>query len=185
MTQDMPPPDNPPDDLPADLPALDPNEVLATARASTGRRFLGLASLGVLGFVLIYIAVAEHPALHWRIFLLLLGVGVLWLTDRMRRATATQIELTLTGLRDSDGTLIALIEEIEVMDRGFFAFKPSNGFLLRTRSGAPNVWRPGLWWRVGRRIGVGGMTAAHQTKQMSEIIAIIMAKRDMERDGVL
>jgi hypothetical protein len=45
-----------------------------------------------------------------------------------------------------------------------------------------NVWRPGMWWRVGRRIGVGGMTPAHQCKHISEIIAVIMAKREIERD---
>lgn len=162
-----------------DMPPLDPNEVLATVSASSGRRFLGLVSLGLLGVMLIYIGVVQSPALEWRMFLLVLGVGTLWMTDRMRRATATRIELTETELRDTDGTVIALVADIEGMDRGFFAFKPSNGFLLRTREKAPNEWRPGLWWRVGRRIGVGGMTAAHQTKLMSEIIAVIMAKREM------
>lgn len=158
---------------------FDPDEVLATVSASAGRRFLGIVSLGLLGLLLVYIALAQSPAFEWRIFLLVLGGGALWLADRMRQATGTRIELTETEVRSSDGTVIARIEDIENMDRGFFAFKPSNGFLLRTKQAAPNVWRPGLWWRVGRRIGVGGMTAAHQTKQMSEIIAIIMAKRDM------
>lgn len=157
----------------------DPNEILAVVKASAGRRILGLGSLLLLGVLLVYIAVVQSPELHWRLFLLVLGVAVLWLADRMRRATETQLELTETELRDSDGTIIARVEEIDGMDRGFFAFKPSNGFLLRTTGKAPNEWRPGLWWRVGRRIGVGGMTSAHQTKQMSEILAIIMAKRDM------
>ncbi len=43
-------------------------------------------------------------------------------------------------------------------------------------------WRPGLWWRVGRRIGVGGMTPASQTKFMSEIIAAMIAQRDLKLD---
>jgi hypothetical protein len=162
-----------------DEPTFDPNAVLATAGASPGRRFLGLVSLSGLGLMLIYIAVSESPALEWRVFLLALGAGTLWLTDQMRRATATRIELTETELRDTDGTRIALIEEIDGMDRGFFAFKPSNGFLLRTKTKGDNAWRPGMWWRVGRRIGVGGMTPAHQCKQISEIIAVIMAKRDL------
>lgn len=164
-----------------DLPKLDPNEVLATAGASPGRRFLGLVSLGGLGLLLIYIAVTESPALEWRIFLLALGAGTLWLADLMRRATATKIELTETELRDTDGTRIALVEEIDGMDRGFFAFKPSNGFLLRTTQKGENTWRPGMWWRVGRRIGVGGMTPAYQCKHISEIIAVIMAKREFDR----
>lgn len=158
----------------------DPDEIIATAEAGMGRRFLGMGSLGLLGLLLIYIAIVQSPALEWRLFLLLLGVGSLWVADKMRRATSTRIELTETELRDSDGTVIALIAEIDGMDRGFFAFKPSNGFLLRTTSKGANEWRPGLWWRMGRRIGVGGMTPASQTKFMSEVIAAIMAQRDLK-----
>lgn len=156
------------------------DEVLATAGASAGRRYFGMASLGILGVMLIYIALVQSPAFEWRLFLLILGGAALWMTDKMRRATMTRIELTETVLRDTDGTVIALVDDIEVMDRGFFAFKPSNGFLLRTKTKGVNEWRPGLWWRLGRRIGVGGMTPAHQSKLISEILAVIMAKREMD-----
>lgn len=166
-----------------EMPKLDPNEVLATAGASAGRRFLGLGSLGLLGLMLIYIAIAQSPEIQWRIFLLAMGVGALWLVDRMRRATASKLELTETELRDSDGTRIALVEDIDGLDRGFFAFKPSNGFLMRTVNGGATEWRPGMWWRVGRRIGVGGMMPAHQSKQIAEILAIMMAKREIEKNG--
>ncbi|MEH6646515.1 hypothetical protein [Sulfitobacter sp.] len=158
----------------------DPHEILATAQAASGRRYLGIGMLGLLGLMLIYIAISQAPALQWRLFLVALGALTLWMADRMRRGTATRIELTETELRDSDGTVIALIADIDGMDRGFFAFKPSNGFLLRTKSSAPNVWRPGLWWRMGRRIGIGGVTPASQTKFMSEMIAAMMAQRDMD-----
>lgn len=156
----------------------DKDEVLAVVRASMGRRVLGLTSLAILGVLLIYIAFSQPPALIWQAFLIIVGVAALWLADAMRRATGSSIELTPTELRDADGTRIALVSEITGMDRGFFAFKPSNGFLLKTRSGAGRVWRPGLWWRMGRRIGVGGMTPGSQTKFMSEVLAAMMAERD-------
>ena len=165
-----------------DLPRTDPNKILATVAAATGRRYLGMGMLGMLGLMLIYIGVVQSPALGWRLFLVAFGVTSLWMADKMRRATATRIELTQTELRDSDGTVIALIADLEGVDRGFFAFKPSNGFLLMTKSGKGNEWRPGLWWRVGRRIGVGGMTPASQTKLMSEVIAQLLAQRDMKHD---
>jgi hypothetical protein len=158
----------------------DKDEVLATVRASNGRRFLGLVSLALLGVMLIYIALTQPPAMGWHVFLLVVGVGALWIADTMRRATANAIELTPTELRDTDGTVIALVADIEGMDRGFFAFKPSNGFLLKTRVGASRQWRPGLWWRMGRRIGIGGMTPGSQTKFMSEILATMMALRDQQ-----
>lgn len=155
------------------------DEVLATVSASTGRRVLGLVSLGLLGVLLIYIAFARPPELIWQMFLIGVGGAALWMADAMRRATASKVELTARGLRDADGTLIAAIEEIESMDRGFFAFKPSNGFLLKLRSGAGQgrVWRPGLWWRTGRRIGIGGMTPGSQTKFMSDVLAAMLAER--------
>lgn len=160
----------------------DPNEILAVAKAAPGRRYLGISMLALLGLMLIYIAVTQSPAFQWQLFLVVLGAATLWMADKMRKATATRIELTETEVRDSDGTVIALIADLDGMDRGFFAFKPSNGFLLRTKAPAANVWRPGLWWRVGRRIGIGGVTPANQTKFMSEIIAVMMAQRDLKAD---
>lgn len=158
----------------------DENEVLATVRASAGRRFLGLVSLGLLGVLLIYIAFVRPPELIWQMFLIGVGGAALWMADAMRRATASMVELTPKGLRDGDGTVIAAIEDIQGMDRGFFAFKPSNGFLLKLRAGAGDgrIWRPGLWWRMGRRIGVGGMTPGSQTKFMSDVLAAMMSERE-------
>lgn len=153
-------------------------EVLAVVRASAGRRVLGLGALAVLGVLLIYVAFAKSPSFLAQLFLIVVGGGALWMADAMRRATANCVELTETELRDSDGTVIARIEDIEGLDRGFFAFKPSNGFLIKVAQKSENNWRPGLWWRLGRRIGIGGVTPGHQTKVMSELLAVIMAKRD-------
>lgn len=160
----------------------DENEVLATVSASTGRRFLGLVSLGVLGVLLIYIAFVRPPELIWQLFLIAVGGIALWMADAMRRATASRVELTPKGLRDADGTVIAAIEDIQSMDRGFFAFKPSNGFLLKLCSGTGEgrIWRPGLWWRMGRRIGIGGMTPGNQTKFMSDVLAALLAEREQQ-----
>ena len=154
------------------LEFADPDEVLATVKASSGRRLIGLTSLSALGVFLAYIAFTSSPGLGWQIFLLACGGAAIWMADRMRRATASVIELTPTELRDG-------VADIETLDRGVFAFKPSNGFLLRTKAGVHkgNVWRPGLWWRIGRRVGIGGMTPGSQTKFMSEIISAMMASR--------
>lgn len=158
----------------------DDNEVLAVARASMGRRILGLSSLSLLGFLLIYVAFSQSPALLGQIFLIAVGSGALWLANAMRLSTSGSVELTPLMLRSSDGTVIARIEDIVSMDRGVFAFKPSNGFLLKTKPGTTGrQWRPGLWWQMGRRVGIGGMTPGHQTKFMSELLSALMAKRDL------
>ncbi len=153
------------------------DDILATVRVSALRRWLGIGVLLIFGGMVVYVALATPPEPQWQVFLLLIGAGALWLADRMRRATEQRIELTRTELRSSDGTRLAAIDEIERLDRGAFAFKPSNGFVIHTRAAGPRTWRPGLWWRLGRRVGVGGVTAASQTKAMSEILSAVLAER--------
>ncbi len=152
-------------------------EVLAVVATSPARRWLGVIMLAGLGGLLIYVALAAPPTLLWQAFLIAIGVLALWMADGMRRGTERRIELTETELRSSDGQVIALVDNIKSVDRGVFAFKPSNGFILRTYTPGKRAWRQGLWWRIGRRVGVGGVTSARQTRAMSEIISILIARR--------
>ncbi|WZK87589.1 hypothetical protein QEZ52_13330 [Aliisedimentitalea scapharcae] len=154
------------------------DEILATMKASAPRRIMGVGMLGSVGSAVLYVALSSPPEPEWLVFLLVVGVGALWSAVRMWQATEHSIELTHTQLRCSDGTLIAEIEDIDGIDRGFFAFKPSHGFLVRTRSSNGRVWQPGLWWRMGRRIGVGGVTPGAQGKAMAEILAAILYQKE-------
>ena len=154
------------------------DEILTTIHASGPRRVFGVAVLGLLGVMLLYVALAKPPAnLAWGVFLAVMGAGVLLGAFRMWEVTQTVIELTRTELRASDGTLIANVADIKSLDRGMFAFKPSNGFMLRLARKTPRRWRPGLWWSLGDRVGVGGVTSAAQTKAMAEIISAMIAER--------
>lgn len=152
-------------------------DILAIVEVSPARRWLGVIMLAGLGGLLIYVALAAPPQLQWQAFLLGVGAVALWMANGMRRATERRIELTETELRSSDGQVIALVSYIQGVDRGVFAFKPSNGFILKTRMPGKRAWRPGLWWRIGRRVGVGGVTSAGQTKAMSEILLVLIAQR--------
>ncbi|MEQ3709292.1 MAG: hypothetical protein ABNH38_20210 [Tateyamaria sp.] len=158
----------------------DPSTVLATITASPGRRILGIGSLWILSLMVIYVAIVQPPELGWQLFLFVLGGGSIWIAELMRRATAVTLELTREELRDSMGVVLARIDEVTGLDRGMFAFKPSNGFLLRLDNKKPRAWRPGLWWSLGSRIGVGGMTPAHEAKFMAEIIANLLAERGID-----
>ncbi|NIZ13460.1 hypothetical protein [Phaeobacter sp. HF9A] len=155
------------------------DDILATVEATPLRRVLGVGMLLGLGGLTLYVAMSGAPALGWRLFLLAVAVGALWMGYRMWQATAHRLELTAEGLRCSDGEVLIRIADLEHMDRGFFAFKPSNGFLMRSRQAGAGRWYPGLWWRMGRRVGVGGVTPGSQTKTMTEILAALMAERDM------
>jgi hypothetical protein len=154
------------------------NEVLTVVRASAVRRGLGVGMLGLLGAILVYLAVTRPPAVPaWQGFLALVGLLALFGALAMWRATSEAVELTRAGLRSTSGEVIAPLEQIESVDRGVFAFKPSNGFILRLKSAAPGRWRPGLWWRLGRRVGVGGVTPGAQGKAMADTLTALLIER--------
>ncbi len=153
------------------------DEILATVHASFGRRIIGIGALGALSVLLVYIALVQPPAFGWQVFLLALGGLSFWMADQMRRATSLTIELTPDVLRDSEGRILARMADVTRVERGAFAFKPSNGFLVTSSVSAPRVWAPGMWWRVGKRIGVGGMTPGSQTKFMADTMAAMIASR--------
>lgn len=153
------------------------DEILAVVKASAMRRWIGLAMLAGLGIVTLYVAMTQPPALLWQVFLIAVGLLALWGAVRLYAATQLHIELTRDEVRDSEGTVLARVADIRGIDRGAMAFKPSNGFLISTVTPGPRTWRPGLWWRFGRRVGIGGVVPGHQTKLMSDILSALLLER--------
>ncbi|MGR3757515.1 MAG: hypothetical protein ACU0AT_09855 [Tranquillimonas sp.] len=154
------------------------SDVLARIRPSLPRRVLGAALLASLGALLVWLAFATAPAPGWRAVLLIVGAGSLWLSVRLWQATARGLVLTGAGLTEEDGRPVAPLDQIAGIERGTFAFKPSNGFLLRLHDTAPRAWAPGLWWRIGRRVGVGGVTSSNEAKFAAEMLSSLLAERD-------
>ncbi|MEM0935322.1 MAG: hypothetical protein AAGJ91_05390 [Pseudomonadota bacterium] len=153
-------------------------EILASLAASPGRRLVGTGMLVVLGALLSWTVIAFPPAaLGWLVFLIAAAAFAFFSAQRMWEATSRTVLLTRAVLREDSGRIIALVEEIEAVDRGLFAFKPSNGFLLRLTRPAPRVWALGLWWRFGRRVGVGGVTPGGQGRAMADILSALILER--------
>lgn len=153
-------------------------DILVEVDPSGPRRWIGIFMLLALGGLLLYLAFAAPPAnLGWQAFLVGLGLFCLWSSQRLQSATTRKLYLTKTALVDSDGTVLAKVDDIVSVDRGMLAIKPSNGFMLKLQNPAPRAWQPGLWWRLGRRLAVGGVTNSGQTRPMAEIIAMMIAER--------
>jgi len=156
------------------------NEVLAEITPSAGRRIMAIGMLLLLGAVLIYVALSSAAVgFGLQVLFLVCGVGALALCGLVRRATRHSIRLTEAGLFDSGGRTLCTLPQIAGVERGAFAFKPSNGFALRLKARAPRAWAPGVWWRFGRRLGVGGVTSSSQAKFMADMIAMRLAGYDM------
>ena len=153
------------------------DEVLAKVSASAPRRWFGIVSLIFLGALLLYVAAANPPAFIWQLLLIATGLSALWLAQAMHAATRITLTLTRKGLAEKDGEMLAPIDEIAGVERGAFAMKPSNGFVLNMTRPQARRWRPGLYWSIGRRVAVGGVTPGHQTKPMADAIAILLAEK--------
>lgn len=166
MTQTRTPVDPP---LP---PETEP--VLARLEASPARRVLGAGVLGGLGLILLWLALWHPPGrIALQLMLLVLAGGAIALTVALWQATRVGLILTARELRDTEGERLALVSQIEAVSRGALAFKPSQGFVLRLApdAGGARRWRPGLWWRLGRSLGVGGVTPRNEGRFMAEAIA--------------
>lgn len=156
--------------------------VICTLSPSPVRRVIAALVLGAVGLLPIWVLVTAPPS-HpgWMLLLLMWGAAMWWLTVRLWFATDRMIVLTRAGLFDSAGICIAPLSAIATVDRGVFAFKPSGGFALRLTHAPGRGWAPGLWWRIGRQLGVGGVTPAAQGRVMADMIALAL----LDRDGAL
>ncbi len=153
------------------------DEVIS-ARASVARRVFLLAIVAVLGAMLVFLAVLRPPeAIGYQLFLLALGGGLLGVLPRIYRATKIKVILQDDRLSDNTGTQIFAIADVVAVERGPFAFKPSSGFLVRLGQRQSAAWQPGMWWRFGRRVGVGGVLPAGEMKAMAEYLQAQISRR--------
>lgn len=152
--------------------------VLATLRPSVPRAAVGIVSLVLLAAFVLWTAVTAPPANPaWAAVLVAVGGLSLWAAIAMFRAAREELVLTRSALCTTSGRVLFNVADIRSVDRGALAFKPSGGFVvwLENRQGAG--WAPGVWWRYGRMVGVGGMTRSAEAKAMAEILALLLAER--------
>lgn len=157
------------------------SEPLHILYPSAPRRLIGLITQGLLGLILIWLALVHPPSNpFWQVFLIVFGGGSLILAVKGWQKSSQGIVLDETGLWQEDGTPIAPLEEIASVDRALFSFKPSNGFLIRLQRPLGRAWAPGMWWRVGRRVGIGGVTSGAETKIVADALSFMVAERDAD-----
>ncbi len=157
------------------------DQVMMRVRAAPARRALAVGVLYALGGMLSYAALGQETKMGWALVLLVLALLTLLGGEALRRASALGLQLDDSGLSDSSGDVLARWDDIVAVDRGSFSLRPSNGFTLRLRHSGARAWKPGLWWRLGRRVGVGGVTDARPTRALAEAIALRLEQRNPSR----
>lgn len=148
-------------------------DILVTIRPAQWRRGMAVGMLGALGVLLVWLALgSQEVGLGLRAMFLGTGAAALVMSERIWRTTGVSLILTERGLHDSNGRELCRTEDMAAVERSAFAFKPSNGFAIRLKRPMPRAWVPGLWWRFGKRLGVGGVVSKHQAKAMADFIAL-------------
>ena len=147
------------------------DKVIFEVHPAPARRGLALVFMIVLAFMLIYTAITLETGFLYRVLLLVLGVVTMMGARSMARGTRGTVQLKKSGLYLSDGTVLADIDNVEKVERGLFAFKPSNGFAVKLKSKQPGAFVPGMFWRIGKTVGVGGVLNAGASKAMADMMA--------------
>lgn len=158
--------------------SADPRGIIASLSPSPVRVGMGLVVNGGLAVLLLWIAFRFPPeVLTWQALLVAAGLYSAWTTWSAWQHRHLAILMTDTALTDTAGREICRIDEIDRVDRGVFAFKPARGFVLRLKAPRGRAWVPGIWWRFGRRVGIGGVTSAGGARLMAEMIDATLARR--------
>lgn len=147
------------------------DEIILSIRPSAGRRLLGAICLAGLA-ALLFPLVLRTTGL-WQLVFLASAIAVLLGALRLWQATGDSLELTREEFRTGSGRVLTPISNVASVDRGVFAFKPSNGFLVKLQEPSGSGWAPGLFWQRGRMIGVGGVLPGGQSRAMAELITAL------------
>lgn len=151
------------------------DEILAVLVPSAARRWIGILTMASLGGLLIWVAAVAQPTLFWQVAFLAGGLAAVLGAVRMHRATSDRILLTREVLVTGAGEFVASVANVRQVERGAFAFKPSNGFLIRLKEpDGDGAWRPGLWWRRGTFVGIGGVVPGGQSRAMAEVLTALI-----------
>ena len=154
------------------------DEIIMTLRSTQPRRWGGILAQFVLGLVLLAFVFAQGLSPVMRLFFMLLGGAAFYGAFWMRDATRQEIQLTETEMRSSTGRVLTTVDNVDRVERGAFAFKPSNGFLVRLKKPCGKGWAPGVWWQRGRMLGIGGTMNAGQSRGMADTLAAMLIERE-------
>lgn len=158
-------------DLLTRLQQADPDDILIGIGGSLLRRVVGTGAIGLIGTSFLWHGYQQLIATGEGLPLILLAVAGFYGAQRFWRSSATGLVLTPTELRDTRGRQIVRVADIVAVNRDTFAMiKPTNGFVIAVRDKLPATISPGIWWRLGKRIGIGGLIGAGEGKAMAELL---------------
>ena len=120
---------------------------------------------------------AAFPALILALFAAAIG----WFGQALLFTKARAVIFEGDRLFDDSGAEICHLDDVVELEKGLHLFKPSSGFVLKLKTRQQAAWSPGLWWRVGHRVGVGGATPGRRAKAMADAIVMYQGADAMKQ----
>lgn len=133
------------------------------------RYFFTILSL-ILAILLLYEGLSFFIVSGERLGFILVGIFLLGLTYLFYFNTGKALILYEDRLVSTDGELLFELNNVASIENGLFSFKPSNGVLFHLKEPMSLKWKLGLWWRFGKRVGIGGCTQKSSINLAVEVI---------------
>lgn len=139
--------------------------VIATVSVSQGRRLLTVVPGGIAGAMLVWYkpnAFSSCPPANVLIIGMdeLILIGALWISGNSTR----RVELMESDLRDSSGNLNSKLAPIKQFGHRTISYRAAQDFVLELDVKTPAYGHPRLWWCLGSRVSVGGLSCADEAK---------------------
>ncbi|NRA98881.1 MAG: hypothetical protein HRU32_03505 [Rhodobacteraceae bacterium] len=148
-------------------------------QVSPPRHMLTVAVFSVLAFFMVSLGIEIFAGTPLSgVFLLVLGALAGFMAWRVWQARSQGVVLTRDALITFDDQVLCTVDDIDRVERSIFAVKPSGGFRVKLKSRHARGWVPGVWWRSGKSIGIGGITISPQARAMADVLAARLAIRD-------
>ncbi|MEM0977526.1 MAG: hypothetical protein AAGJ34_08330 [Pseudomonadota bacterium] len=146
-------------------------ETVLFAPISAGRYWFGIACLSLPALFIVFALSQGVVTRLWAMgFLMAIASAFLWAAYRMYSVPRAGLLFDGRVLRTEDGLVVAALTDIDVVQTGIFAMRPSNGFSLIMKEADHLPTRPGIFWRQGKMIGIGGILAAAETRAIGRLM---------------
>lgn len=145
-------------------------------------RWIMLVAIAAL-FAMTLLAAIDmmNRALFPALILALFAAAIGWFGQALLFTKARAVVFEDGRLFDDSGVEICRIDDIAELEKGLHLYKPSSGFVLKLKTKQTTAWSPGLWWRIGHRVGVGGATPGRRAKAMADAIMMYQGAEATEK----
>ena len=144
-------------------------------------KILGTVIFSLLLFLIYTISSLDGKTTVLDFFLLpIIVILAFWFKNFLKKYSKVGFLINEQGLFNLDKSPICKMHEIDRVDASPYTFKSANGFIiiLKTKNSFESV--PGLYWKVGKRISIGGLVSKNESKFLSGLLLQFLEEQKLK-----